>query len=174
MFVLTQSLSMLRRVEGFETVVQALLANTSTQAFLSPDPEDADLIRATLSASVRYGAMTLDIPSLHTWLRARLGGRWQPPTMVTIDPLPRANPERVQSLIREVIDAHPESYAPADGWQDNMVRTMEGIVPVASPGLLNKLLAPNPDIEDREYHGSLGLPTDPNQGDRRRLGWTDN
>ena len=174
MFVLAQSLSMLRRVEGFETVVQALLANTSTQAFFSPDPEDADLIRATLSASVRYGAMTLDIPSLHTWLRARLGGRWQPPTMVTIDPLPRANPERVQSLIREVIDAHPESYAPADGWQDDMVRTMEGIVPLASRGLLNKLLAPNPDIEDTEYPGSSGQITDQNQGDRRRLGWTDN
>ena len=55
MFVLAQSLSMLRRVEGFEQVVQALLANTSTQAFFSPDPEDADLMRATLSASVRYG-----------------------------------------------------------------------------------------------------------------------
>jgi len=35
MFVLAQSLSMMRRVEGFEPVVQALLANTSTQAFFS-------------------------------------------------------------------------------------------------------------------------------------------
>ena len=101
------------------------------------------------------------------------GRDWQPPTLVTIEPLPRANPERVQSLIREETDAHPESYAAADGWQDDMVRTMEGIVPVASRGLLNKLLAPNPDIEDREYPGSLGLPMDPNQPDRRRLGWMD-
>src|SRR5258706_6240967 len=59
MFVLVQSLSMMRRVEGFETVVQALLANTSTQAFFSPDPEDADTIRAALSSTVRYGDMTL-------------------------------------------------------------------------------------------------------------------
>ena len=29
-------------------MVQALLANTSTQAFFSPDPEDAILIRDTL------------------------------------------------------------------------------------------------------------------------------
>jgi hypothetical protein len=42
LFVLAQSLSMMRRVEGFEPVVQSLLANTSTQAFFSPDPEDAD------------------------------------------------------------------------------------------------------------------------------------
>ncbi len=35
-FALAQSLSMLRRIEGFESVVQSLLANTSTQAFFSP------------------------------------------------------------------------------------------------------------------------------------------
>ena len=64
MFVLTQSLSMMRRLEGFEAVVQSLLANTSTQMFFSHDPEDTDLIRATLSTSVRYGALTLDLPSL--------------------------------------------------------------------------------------------------------------
>jgi len=73
MFVLPQSLSMMRRSEGFEAVVQSLLANTSTQMFFSPDPEDADLIRAALSASVRYGAVTLDLPSLQCWLRARIG-----------------------------------------------------------------------------------------------------
>jgi hypothetical protein len=42
LFVLAQSLSIMRRVEGFEPVVQSLLANTSTQVFFSPDPEDAD------------------------------------------------------------------------------------------------------------------------------------
>jgi hypothetical protein len=36
MFVLVQSLSMMRQVQGMEPVVQALLANTSTQAFFSP------------------------------------------------------------------------------------------------------------------------------------------
>lgn len=75
-FVLAQSLSLLRRIEGFEPVVQALLANTSTQAFFSPDPEDADLVRAVLSSTVRYGATTPDLPTRQAWLRARLGGRW--------------------------------------------------------------------------------------------------
>ena len=36
MFVLAQSLSLMRKVEGMEPVVQALLANTSTQMFFSP------------------------------------------------------------------------------------------------------------------------------------------
>ena len=91
MFVLAQSLSMMRKVEGMEPVVQAMLANTSTQMFFSPDPEDADLIRATLSSTVRYGNMTLDLPSLQCWLRARIGGHWQPPTLTQIKPLPRAD-----------------------------------------------------------------------------------
>ena len=115
MFVLAQSLSMLRRVEGFEPVVQALLANTSTQAFFSPDPEDADLIRATLSATLRYGPTTLDLPSLQAWLRARLSGRWQPPTMIKIEPLARSEPVRVHALIREVIEAHTQDYVSGDG-----------------------------------------------------------
>ena len=38
MFILAQSLSLMRKVEGMEPVVQALLANTSTQMFFSPDP----------------------------------------------------------------------------------------------------------------------------------------
>ena len=99
MFVLAQSLSMMRKVEGMEPVVQAMLANTSTQMFFSPDPEDADLIRATLSSTVRYGNMTLDLPSLQCWLRARIGGRWQPPTLTQIKPLPRADGSRVKTLI---------------------------------------------------------------------------
>jgi hypothetical protein len=170
MFVLAQSLSMLRRVEGFEQVVQALLANTSTQAFFSPDPEDADLIRATLSASVRYGATTLDLPSLQAWLRARLGGRWQPPTLVTIEPLPRADPVRVKTLIREVIAAHPDDYAPGDGWQDNVVRAMEGIVPHTVRGLLDKLLTPNLEIE-KPPGGEAEGKSDDEHSDQRRLGW---
>jgi len=42
-------------------MVQVLLANTSTQAFFSPDPEDSDLVRAVRPANVRYGATTLDL-----------------------------------------------------------------------------------------------------------------
>lgn len=170
MFVLAQSLSMLRRVEGFEHVVQALLANTSTQAFFSPDPEDADLIRATLSADMRYGATTLDLPSLQAWLRARVGGRWQPPTQIRIEPLPRAEPTRVQALIREVIAAHPDDYAPGDGWQDNVLRAMEGIVPHTARGLLNKLLTPDQEIEKR-LSGAAPKKQGSQQSDQRRLGW---
>ena len=125
MFVLAQSLSMMRKVEGFEPVVQALLANTSTQAFFSPDPEDADLIRATLSSSVRYGDMTLDLPSLHYWLRARLGGQWQPPTMTRVEPLARADKTRVEKLIEEVIAMHPMEYFQAGGWQERAVQVMQ-------------------------------------------------
>jgi len=170
MFVLAQSLSMLRRVEGFDQVVQALLANTSTQAFFSPDPEDADLIRTTLSASMRYGATTLDLPSLQAWLRARLDGRWQPPTQVRIDPLPRSDPVRVQALIREVIAAHPDDYAPGDGWQDNVVQAMEGIVPHTARGLLGQLLTPNLGIEN-PVGKEAGKVQGGKHNDRRRLGW---
>lgn len=170
MFVLAQSLAMLRRVAGFDAVVQALLANTSTQAFFSPDPEDADLMRATLSASLRYGATTVDLPSLQAWLRTRLGGRWQPPTLVQIEPLVRADPGRVQALIREVIAAHPDDYAPGEGWQDNVVRAMEGIVPHTARGLLDKLLVPNLEMDPRS-----GEKVEEGQGsksqDERRLGW---
>ena len=42
-------------------MVQALLANTSTQMFCSHNPEDEDLIRAMLSFTVRYGNMKLDL-----------------------------------------------------------------------------------------------------------------
>lgn len=129
MFILVQSLSMMRSMEGLEPVVQAMLANTSTQAFFSPDPEDADLIRAALSSTVRYGAMTLDLPSLHCWLRARIRGQWQPPTLAQVEPLGRGNPARVQALIREVIAAHPEEYASAEGWQERAVDALTQIVP---------------------------------------------
>ena len=143
LFVLAQSLSMLRKMEGFEPVVQSLLANTSTQAFFSPDPEDADLIRAILSASVRYGDVTLDVPSLHCWLRARLKGYWQPPTLAKIEPLPRvADARRVQALIREVIAAHSGEYSPAEGWQEGVVTAMEGLMPPAVWGWLNPLVTP--------------------------------
>ena len=142
-FVLAQSLSMLRKMEGFEPVVQSLLANTSTQAFFSPDPEDADLIRAILSATVRYGDVTLDVPSLHCWLRARIKGQWQPPTLAKIVPLPPAvDASRVQTLIREVIAAHSGEYAPAEGWQEGVVAAMEGLMPPSVWGWLNPLLTP--------------------------------
>ena len=141
MFVLAQSLSMMRKVEGMEPVVQAMLANTSTQMFFSPDPEDADLIRATLSSTVRYGNMTLDLPSLQCWLRARIGGRWQPPTLTQIKPLPRANASRVRTLIEEVIATHPTDYLPADGWQEKASSALRDMLPRNLSHLLDEFLA---------------------------------
>ena len=165
MFVLAQSLSMMRKVEGMEPVVQAMLANTSTQMFFSPDPEDADLIRATLSSTVRYGNMTLDLPSLQCWLRARIGGRWQPPTLTQIKPLPRADGSRVKALIEEVIASHPEDYLPADGWQETASQALEEMLPPALSKLLDEFLAVR--LENQEARVSQPVPQD----DDRRLGF---
>ena len=166
MFVLAQSLSMMRKVEGMEPVVQAMLANTSTQMFFSPDPEDADLIRATLSSTVRYGNMTLDLPSLQCWLRARIGGRWQPPTLTQIKPLPRADSTRVRALIEEVIAAHPNDYLPADGWQDNASTVLADMLPAALSKLLDEFLAVR--IEEQN-NTQIHQPAP--QADDRRLGF---
>jgi hypothetical protein len=148
MFVLAQSLSMMRQIEGFEPVVDSLLANTSTQAFFSPDPQDADLIRATLSSTVRYGDMTLDLPSLHHWLRARIGGVWQPPTLSVVEPLARTDPVRVQAIIREVIAAHPEDYVSSTGWQEQTALTLQAMIPEAQRGLLDELIPKRSDYGD--------------------------
>ncbi len=165
MFVLAQSLSMMRKVEGMEPVVQALLANTSTQMFFSPDPEDADLIRATLSSTVRYGNMTLDLPSLQCWLRARIDGRWQPPTLTQIKPLPRADSGRVKQLIEEVIDSHPTDYLPADGWQEKASRVLENMLPPALSRLMDEFLAVR--LENQHTKVTQPSPAD----DERRLGF---
>lgn len=141
MFVLAQSLSLMRKVEGMEPVVQAMLANTSTQMFFSPDPEDADLVRAALNSSLRYGNMTLDLPSLQCWLRARLKGQWQPPTLAQIQPLPRANAERVNALMQEVFAAHPGDYLPLDGWQEKASRVLQNMLPRALASLLDEFLS---------------------------------
>jgi hypothetical protein len=166
LFVLAQSLSLLRRVEGFEPVVQALLANTSTQAFFSPDPEDADLVRAVLSSTVRYGATTLDLPTRQAWLRARLGGRWQPPALIEVQPLNPGDPARVQALIREVIAAHHQDYAPANGWQEQAVAALVELVPFSYQQLLSELFIPTDG--GRRVERDAAPPEAP---DRRRLGF---
>jgi hypothetical protein len=165
-FVLAQSLSLLRRVEGFEPVVQALLANTSTQAFFSPDPEDADLVRAVLSSTARYGATTPDLPTRQAWLRARLGGRWQPPALIEVQPLDPGDPARVQALIREVIAAHPGDYAGPDGWQEQAVAALVDLVPFAYQQLLSELFVPTGSGGGSERGASA-----PETPDRRRLGF---
>ena len=164
-FVLAQSLSLLRKVEGFEPVVQALLANTSTQAFFSPDPEDADLVRAVLSSTMRYGPSTPDLPTRQAWLRARLGGRWQPPALIEVEPLNPGDPGRVQALIREVIAAHPQDYARPDGWQEQAVAALADLVPFAYRQLLSELFVPTDGGGGRERDATASETPD-----RRRLG----
>ena len=118
-----------------------MLANTSTQMFFSPDPEDADLVRAALNSSLRYGNMTLDLPSLQCWLRARLKEQWQPPTLAQIQPLPRADASRVKMLMEEVFAAHADEYLPLDGWQERAAHSLRGMLPPSTAGLLDELLA---------------------------------
>jgi hypothetical protein len=150
MFVLTQSLAMMRKVEGMEPVVQAMLANTSTQMFFSPDPEDGDVIRATLNSTVRYGDMTLDLPSLHCWLRARIRGRWQPPALAQIQPLPRADASRVKDLIEEVIAAHSSEYFRADGWQEKASNVLRAMLPKALADVLDQFIGDRVDNQEKK------------------------
>jgi len=165
MFVMAQSLSMMRKVEGMEPVVQAMLANTSTQMFFSPDPEDADLIRATLSSTLRYGNMSLDLPSLQCWLRARIGGHWQAPTLTQITPLPRSDGARVRALIKEVIASHPMDYLPEDGWQERASQSLKKMLPPALSELLAEMLA----VKQEKKKAKINQP--PPGDDERRLGF---
>jgi len=142
MFVLSQSLALMRKIDGMEAVVQSLLANTSSQAFFSPDPEDADTIRAILSSSYRYGDSTLDLPSLQCWLRARVNNHWQPPTLARITPAKRGQPEVVQKVIREVIAAHPGDYILAGDWVEGALQAIRKMIPPSTGMLLDELLTP--------------------------------
>ena len=68
-----------------------------------------------------------------------------------------------------MIVAHPNDYTPGDGWQNNVTRAMEGVVPHAFRGLLDKLFIPNLDIEksvDKEAEKAGG-----EQSDQRHGGW---
>jgi hypothetical protein len=158
MFILAQSLSLMRKVEGMEPVVQALLANTSTQMFFSPDPEDADLIRSTLNSTVRYGNMTLDLPSLQCWLRARVGGQWQPPTLARIQPLPRADSQRVAALMQKVFANHPQDYLPLDGWQEKASRVLQNMMAPPLASLLDEFLSAR--LNRQEAGVSQPVPAD--------------
>ena len=148
MFVLTQSLAMMRGTENMEALVQSLLANTSTQAFFSPDPEDADTIRAILSSSHRYGDITLDLPTLQCWLRARVGGHWQPPTLVRIPHVGTNNPQHVQQVIRDVIAAHPEDYKHVGDWEKSAIKAIKQMIPESQWNLLNQVFTPT-EVENK-------------------------
>lgn len=150
MFVLSQSLAMMRKIDSMEAVVQSLLANTSTQAFFSPDPEDADTIRAILSSSHRYGDITLDLPTLHCWLRARVAMHWQPPTLAKIEPVKRGEQKDVQRVIREVIEAHPGDYVFAEDWVDGALGAIKKMLPPSAGMLLDELLTPEKSHQNVE------------------------
>ena len=139
-FVLTQSLTMLRQIEGFEAVVQALLANTSTQMFFSPDPDDAETIERVLRSFNRFGPSTLDLPSLQCYLRARVEGRWQPPTLVQVEPLPSFDRARVDALIEEAIAAHPDDYEPPEERGQEALDALLNLLPPAQREALGLLL----------------------------------
>ena len=110
--------------------------------------------------------MTLDLPSLQCWLRARIGGRWQPPTLTQIKPLPRADANRVRALIEEVIATHPADYLPADGWQEKASRVLEDMMPEAFSKLLDEFLA----VRIEENNNTQIHQPSPRE-DERRLGF---
>ena len=129
MFVLLQSMSLMRKIDEMDAVVEALLANTSTQAFFSPSPDDALIIRDTLNAAIRYGNITTDLKTLQCWLRARIGGTWQQPVTVNVQPLMRSDPAAVHGLIREVIAAHPNDYLLPGRWKTDLVEVLKEMLP---------------------------------------------
>jgi hypothetical protein len=96
--------------------------------------------------------MTLDLPSLQCWLRARIGGRWQPPTMAQIQPLPRADSARVRSLIEEVIAAHPAEYFRADGWQEKAAIVLSGMLPKVLADVLDQFMNDRLKNQDRKVN----------------------
>ncbi|WP_376792735.1 hypothetical protein [Thermoflexus sp.] len=136
LFLLAQGIQMLRNLEGFEPVVEALLAASSVQAFFSPDPSDREEIERILSADLRYGPMTMDLPPRTAWLRARVGGRWQPPTLIEVAPLPAAEPARVARVTQEAIEAHPEDY---EDPQHGIEAAWRVLKPMLLPELLKQL-----------------------------------
>lgn len=169
-FALSQSLSMMRKSSELEPVVQSLLANTSTQAFFSPDPDDAVIIRNALSAEERFGEVTTDMPSLHAWLRARIKGVWQPPTVIRVNPLAKADPQRVQEVIREVIAIHPKDYMSPDGWQDRALASFVNIVPPSMKKLVDIALGKSGASSETRETPQVPLMTKIRDEDWERLG----
>ena len=157
LFVLTQSLAMLRAIPEFEPVVQALLTNTSTRMFFSPDPGDLADIDAVLGKELRYGPSPHTLPSLTGYLQARIRGAWQPPALIRVQPLPRPEPAAVRRVREEAEARHPDDYIPVPEGHDpvalldGMVTTLEEIAPPALRPLLRMAFddAPQSDAPDR-------------------------
>jgi len=168
LFVLAQSLAMMRAIPEFEPVVQALLANTSTRFFFSPDPGDLDDIEAVLGKEMRYGPSPASLPSLVGYLHARIRGRWQPPTLVRVRPLPQADHDAVMRVIRDAEARHPDDYIAIPEGQgpqatlDAMLHSLEQIAPPALQPLLRTAFEghvsiANDGADARQEDDRLGL-----------------
>jgi sugar (pentulose or hexulose) kinase len=72
----------------------------------------------------------------------------------------------VQALIREVIAAHHQDYAPANGWQEQAVAALVELVPFSYQQLLSELFIPTDG--GRRVERDAAPPEAP---DRRRLGF---
>lgn len=147
MFVLLQSMSLMRKIEEMDAVVEALLANTSTQAFFTPSPEDAQTVRDMISSELRYGKVTPDLPTLVCWLRARIGGQWQKPVTTRIPPLRAPVRADVNGLIREVIAAHPNDYDDPGLWKDGAVQVLIDMLPPKVGAMLRPDYVPESERE---------------------------
>jgi hypothetical protein len=95
-----------------------------------------------LSSSHRYGDITLDLPTLQCWLRARIKGHWQPPTLIRIPQVGSSNPDHVQQVIRNVIAAHPEDYKQVSDWEKTAIKAIKQMIPESQRKLLNQVLNP--------------------------------
>jgi hypothetical protein len=136
------------RVE-FKDLVDRLKITT---IIASPDPEDAELIKKTMSLDERFGPTTLDLGSRLCWMRARIDDRWEPPTLIKVDYPAAVDDEVVQKVIREVIQAHRDDYVNPADWRDRVVDALKKIVPPEQMGLLKPLLKPKIDYGSGEDH----------------------
>jgi hypothetical protein len=136
MAVLVQSLAILERQEALRGAVPALLANTGVQLFFSPSPEDRPRIQAMLAEEIRYGAVAWDMPALEAMLRARQGGRWQPPVRIRLDPLPPAETAAAEALAAWAIAREPGLYRPMDRMPHQVLRGLAEMLPPEAARLL--------------------------------------
>lgn len=112
-WALPQSIAAMEREDGLRAVAQGLKDNTSVQVVFSPGPDDQGLIQRMLGTELRYGPITYDLPALEALVRARLGGRWQPPVLVRTEPMPPADGRlfgEARAVADEAVRRRPELY----------------------------------------------------------------
>jgi len=74
--------------------------------------------------------------------------------VIRVDYPPRPDQARVQSLIREVIAAHPQDYAPPGDWQANAVYALQKLAPENQRGMLDVLFAGSKGTQDGSATGA--------------------